>query len=773
MWSCSEFARRTLRRVQVSVRFYGDDEMRRTELETVLTLIAGVCWLGMATAVNAAVIYVDASATGSDDGSSWNDAFNDLQDALNAASQGDEIWVATGTYMPDGGYIPVGGSHVPGTGNRIATFQLKKGVDLFGGFDGTESLRSERVFAKCDGGDYDGLPCADDDDCGSSISCAGNKTTLSGDLDDDDTNNSCTEHSDCNPGANEFCLGGYCVDSDNAEHVVVYDVDDINGGFVLDGFIVERGRAVDDEHFPPQGPGVHIRAIGENAPPCLSSQSTLRNCVFRHNYAVHHGAVNDHASDTTIENSLFKENYASASNSEGAALNIHSGSPTITDCVFVGNVGGGSGGAVWAGHDGDASCTDGNADSEPSFSGCRFENNSATAGGAIFSTQAVPVIDRCVFDGNSATGGTQRTGGAIWLGHTSGEVTAVIANTLFTRNRAIGPNIGIGGALYLPLPQEPSQVSLVVDSCRFVGNTASDFGGAIYQGGYVEYINTEFVGNEAVGGQFAGRGGAVVVAGNLGSKAWLINCTLAGNRGESLGGGVVVVNGSSIEEASNCIFWGNELFDETTETIETTETAQIYNGGTATVEYSIIHGLEAMGEFDNGTNIDADPLFVRDPEDCDDDGWGDPPCTSGCGTGCDDYGDLRLTSGSPAIDAGDNDAIYGYDTDLDGNDRRINDVNTPDTGAPADDCPYVDMGAYEYDGDPGCCDDSDCSTGEVCCDSVCESGDCCGDSDCAGNDICCNNSCESWGCCDDSDCGFGLICCPGINVCKSELICAF
>ena len=46
------------------------------------------------------IIYVDADANGLNDGSSWTDAFNDLQGALSVALPGDKIRVAQGTYKP-------------------------------------------------------------------------------------------------------------------------------------------------------------------------------------------------------------------------------------------------------------------------------------------------------------------------------------------------------------------------------------------------------------------------------------------------------------------------------------------------------------------------------------------------------------------------------------------------------------------------------------------------------------------------------------------------
>ncbi|MHC4745536.1 MAG: hypothetical protein ACYS8Z_26780, partial [Planctomycetota bacterium] len=75
--------------------------------------------------------YVDADATGANDGSSWNDAFNYLRDALSAAREGDEIRVAQGIYKPDEDT-----DNPAGTGDREAAFKLKSGVTLKGGYAG-------------------------------------------------------------------------------------------------------------------------------------------------------------------------------------------------------------------------------------------------------------------------------------------------------------------------------------------------------------------------------------------------------------------------------------------------------------------------------------------------------------------------------------------------------------------------------------------------------------------------------------------------------------
>ena len=57
--------------------------------------------------------FVDGDATGADDGSSWADAYTDLQDALeNTTDDNDDgaisIWIADGTYKPTAVYSPGG-----------------------------------------------------------------------------------------------------------------------------------------------------------------------------------------------------------------------------------------------------------------------------------------------------------------------------------------------------------------------------------------------------------------------------------------------------------------------------------------------------------------------------------------------------------------------------------------------------------------------------------------------------------------------------------------
>jgi hypothetical protein len=139
-----------------------------------------------AAAANAGgVIYVDAGAPPGGDGSSWAAAFSDLQDALAAASVGNEIWVAQGTYLP-----------TPDQ-DREVSFVLRNGLALYGGFDGTEAARDQRDWIA-------------------------NPTVLSGDLQSND-----------GPDFQQYF--------DNSLHVVVGS--DTNGSAILDGFVVTAGNA--------------------------------------------------------------------------------------------------------------------------------------------------------------------------------------------------------------------------------------------------------------------------------------------------------------------------------------------------------------------------------------------------------------------------------------------------------------------------------------------------------------------------------------------------
>lgn len=94
--------------------------------------IAIICIIASAGARADQIIYVDAGATGSNNGSSWQDAHIHLQDALAqamSAAKPVEIWVSSGSYTPDSSK-----ANPNGTGSRDASFVLISGIRLYGGF---------------------------------------------------------------------------------------------------------------------------------------------------------------------------------------------------------------------------------------------------------------------------------------------------------------------------------------------------------------------------------------------------------------------------------------------------------------------------------------------------------------------------------------------------------------------------------------------------------------------------------------------------------------
>ncbi|MBI9018378.1 MAG: DUF11 domain-containing protein [Phycisphaerae bacterium] len=89
------------------------------------------------------VIYVDAHANGFNNGTSWANAYTDLQDALTRArtrlaADADavaEIWVADGRYNP-------------GPSLWLDYFDIPSGCEIYGGFAGIETERSQRHWSR-------------------------------------------------------------------------------------------------------------------------------------------------------------------------------------------------------------------------------------------------------------------------------------------------------------------------------------------------------------------------------------------------------------------------------------------------------------------------------------------------------------------------------------------------------------------------------------------------------------------------------------------------
>ncbi len=316
--------------------------IRTTNLS--IPLVTAVFLSALVNTAFAGVIYVDADAPGSNNGSSWENAYTILQDALHFASSGDEIRAAEGTYRADQGAYQTPLS-------RTATFTLINGVEIKGGYAG---------YSQPD-------PNARDIDIYESI--------LSGDLQGNDVYK--TDPVD---------LIGDPNRADNTYHIVTGS--NRNATAVIDGFTIVGGNANGANPYHRSG-GMYMTA----------SNATVKNCSFFDNTAQYGGALyNFDSFSSLITNCLFEHN---AAIQRGGGMYNSQSTPTITNCVFSGNRAGyadddnsGGGGMLIR------TCN-------PTITNCLFYNNDARFGGAIHSIrEGNPLITNCTFVGNYAiTGG--------------------------------------------------------------------------------------------------------------------------------------------------------------------------------------------------------------------------------------------------------------------------------------------------------------------------------------------------------------------------------
>ena len=307
------------------------------------------------------VIYVNAAAPGGGNGKRWASAFNSLSEALEAAERGDSIWVGSGTYYPTTDE------------NRDASFTLKKGVSVYGGFQGSETQLSERDWGR-------------------------NRTVLSGDI------------------------GKKGAADDNVCHVV-RGADEA----VLDGFVITGGCCMLDRmpqgggppagrgfmggpggRRPPQGPGL---AGGPGRGPARPPGPM--------------GAAGGRAIHTSPQEIL-----SGAGAGAGAGMINYQAAPTVRNCVFENNRGG-KGGAVYN----MTSAVfpprpDPNA-KVPIFVGCVFRNNYARGrGGGVSNDMGTsPVFLNCLFENNE----TPQKGGGMYNDF---GCSPILINCLFTGNQA-------------------------------------------------------------------------------------------------------------------------------------------------------------------------------------------------------------------------------------------------------------------------------------------------------------------------------------------------
>jgi predicted outer membrane repeat protein len=577
---------------------------------------------------NPGILFVDADAPGTHGahyGTTWEDAFTDLQQALSLATmhtEVEEIRVAQGIYTP---------------AYQRDSFYLVNGLTIKGGYAGfgqpDPDVRSVNIF----------------------------ETILSGDIAGND-------------------VGGLNDPSrqDNCDHVV--DSSNTDATAVIDGFTISGGNAdfggggMYNTSGSPTILNCTFRgnSAGEfgggifnewDSSPTLTnctfngnsagtdgggmanwgtdyygfvSGARLTNCTFRGNSASRDGGglAEDCASSSTLIGCTFANN--SAGDDGGGICNRSCNNPVLTGCTFTGNTAGDDGGAI-ANYDG----------SDPTLTNCTFTNNwSDDNGGAIFSRDdSSPTLANCTFVGNFV-----RSNGAAMYNR---ENRPTLVNCLFAGNFAHDS----GGAMCQRRGSRPT-----LTNCAFTGNAANFDGGAIFNDeARLTLTNCTFSRNSA---NF--DGGAICNSDN--TQLMLANCILWGNSDSGGTDSSAQIHAGTVDVTFSCMQggWagaGNTAHDPRLadpsgpdNVVGTRDDNLHLSAGSPCIDAANnravlpdVVDLDGDSDIDEPTPLDLDnaPRFVDDPDTND---------TGVCGTPC------RL----PLVDMGAYEFTPG-DLDGDGN----------------------------------------------------------------------------------------------------------
>ena len=399
-----------------------------------LAIIASLALHSMQTATNAAIIYVDDTATGANTGASWDDAFISLHDGLKIAQAGDEIRIGQGTFKPA----------AAGSGDRDAAFFLVDGVLMQGGFAGA------------------GAPNPD------AYDPEKNPTILSGDIEGNDAPN----------------FGKY---ADNSYNVVV--ADGVGPETIVKGLIIRGGNAdVYDSNWDDR------RSFGAGLHGINGALLVLEDCVISENFSEYGGSAGVRTHGVTLRNCKFISNKAAfGALATPGALSVASGIALVEDCLFQGNASGNYGAAIFSGWSETNAITlrrckfVGNYSNEAAGaiagSGylaveCEFISNVGAHGSGAAMAKHSQFVN-CSFRDNDGGCHTFARGSAIGShGHVA------VINCLFSGNE--GGSAGTF-AVYI---QETTDPNLIIN-CTFIGNSAPwCAGAAVYANAGTVVANT-------------------------------------------------------------------------------------------------------------------------------------------------------------------------------------------------------------------------------------------------------------------------------------------
>jgi predicted outer membrane repeat protein len=305
---------------------------------------------------------------------------------------------------------------------------------------------------------------------------------------------------------------------------------------------------------------------------------------------------------------------------------------------------------------------------------CRFENNTAPEGGAVYVNAGGLILRGCEFRNNRAPFGR---GGALSAILNTG---LGIVDCSFVSNTA-----GEGGAIDISGASLPAATARI-ERCVFLNNFGTNRGGALKCSTLsLELDQCLIAGNHS-------QSAAAILGFSCNLR--ILQSTIVDNPAANQGGALLLglINGdTSTCDVRNSVVWGNtpsaEQFRVLSGTLDI-DSCSIQNGAAAVTANALailVYGAH---------NQTLPPQFV-DPDGADND-----PATVG-------DNDYRLALNSPCIDAGNNAelALDWFDLDgdgiltepvpldFDGLTRQVDIPSTPDTGLGV--APLVDLGAWE------------------------------------------------------------------------------
>ncbi len=266
-----------------------------------------------------ATYYVVPGGAGSKNGTSWANAYADVQTAINRASSagGGEVWIAKGTYK------------------HGSAMTMKNNVAIYGGFAGTETSKDQRVSGNNTILDGEGKYRVFYNYYSSS-----NPLTNSAKLDNvtiqngyaSDGNDNYSSTADYGAGMYNYYASPEITNCTFTNNSASYG----GGMYNRDSSPVLTNCTFSNNSAEHDGGGMYNR----------DSSPTLTNCTFTNNRAEYSGGgMYNYYSSPVLTNCTFTNN--SASSRGGGMFNWESSSPTLTNCILWGNTVSSSGNEIY------------------------------------------------------------------------------------------------------------------------------------------------------------------------------------------------------------------------------------------------------------------------------------------------------------------------------------------------------------------------------------------------------------------------------------------